>query len=54
MKPKALKVKRTLTPLETAEPLLLLLEEPLGAGELEVELGVEEIGVETEDDKVTP
>jgi len=40
MRPKALRANRTLTPLETAELLLLEPEEPLEAGEL-VELGFE-------------
>jgi len=66
MRPKALKANRTLTPFETAELvllLLLLLEEPLEAGELEGELGVDledspELGGEVEDGteevRVTP
>ena len=55
MRPRAVKANRTLTPLETAEPLLEeLLEELLGVGvgvEVEPELGGVEVGVE---DSVMP
>lgn len=59
MRPKALKVNRTLTPLETAEPVLPP-EVPVDAGPVEVlEVEVEpgagvEDGVPTWEDRVTP
>ena len=56
MRPNALKANRTLTPLETAELLLLPLEEPLGVGVgvVGVEVEFEGVAVGVEPVKVTP